>query len=114
MDGRLELLDGPGGLRAGPFAASLGSSLAIGGSGQVVILLDEQIPDGPWEAAITLRSGLLERTAQATLTFPHPGSATSVPVVPLDDGWPVVIITGPLLVIVGIALLWAIARRRRA
>lgn len=66
MVGELELLDGPGGLRAGPFPASLGSTLAIGESGQVVIPLDEQVPDGPWEAAITLRSGLLERNAQAT------------------------------------------------
>lgn len=38
---------GPGGPPAGPLPAGLGSSLAIGDSGQVVIPLDEQVPDGP-------------------------------------------------------------------
>lgn len=112
MVGELELLDGPGGLRAGPFPASLGSTLAIGESGQVVIPLDQQVPDGPWEAAITLRSGLLERNAEATLTFPHAGSATPVPVAPADDRWPFLVMAGLLLVLLCAALLWAIARRR--
>ncbi len=113
MAGELELFDGPGGLRAGPFPASLGSSLAIDGSGQVVIPLDEQLPDGPWEATITLRSGLLERSAQATLTFPRSGSATPVPVVPVGDGWPFFVLAGLLLALLGFALLSAIVRRRR-
>lgn len=113
MAGELELLDGPGGLHAGPFPASLGSSLAIGDSGQVVISLDEQIPDGPWEATITLRSGLLERTAQATLAFPRAGSATPVPVTPDDGRWPLLVMAGLLLVLLSVGLLWALARRRR-
>ena len=113
MAGELDLLDGPGGLRAGPFPANLGGSLAIGASGQVVIPLDGQIPDGPWEAAITLRSGLLERSAQATLTFPRSGSAVTVPVVPLDDGWPLPVMAGLLLALLGVALVTAIVRRRR-
>ena len=113
MAGELELHDGPGGLRAGPFPASLGSSLAIGASGQVAIPLDEQVPDGPWEAAITLRSGLLERTAQATLTFPQAGSSTPVQVAPADERWPFLVMAGLLLVLLCVALLWAIARRRR-
>jgi hypothetical protein len=76
MVGELELLDGPRGLRAGPFPASLGSTLAIGESGQVIVPLDAQLPDGPWQAAITLRGGLLERSAKASLTFPRVGSAS--------------------------------------
>ena len=113
MSGELELLDGPGGLRAGPFPAQLGSSLAIGDSGHVVIPLDEQLPDGPWEAAITLRSGLVERSAQATLTFPRAGSAEPVSVAPVDDRWPLLVIAGLLLVLFCAVVLWAIARRRR-
>ena len=113
MVGELELLDGPGGLRAGPFPASLGSSLAIGGSGDVVIPLDEQVPDGPWEATITLRSGLLERSAQATITFPGAGSATPVPVAPVHDRWSLLVLAGLVCVLLLVALLWAIARRRR-
>ena len=113
MAGELELLDGPGGLRAGPFPASLGSTLAIDDSGQVVIRLDEQVPVGPWSAAITLRSGVLERDAQATLTFPRTGAAAPVPVAPIDDRWPFLVIAGLLLLLLGVALRSAIVRRRR-
>jgi len=113
MAGELELLDGPGGLYAGPFPASLGSSLAIGDSGQVVIPLDVQVPDGPWEAVITLRSGLLERSAQATLIFPRAGSAAPVPVTPNDDQWSFLVMAGVLVILLGVGLLWALARRRR-
>ena len=111
MAGELELLDGPGGLHAGPFAASLGSSLAIGATGEVVVPLDEQVPDGPWEATITLRSGLLERSAEATLTFPPAGATATVPVVP-DERWPL-LVAGLLLALLCVALVWAVARRRR-
>ncbi len=38
-------------------------------------MLDKQIPDGPWHALVTLRSGLLERSARATVNFP----ATATP-----------------------------------
>lgn len=111
MTGELELLDGPGGLHAGPFPASLGSSLAIGDSGQVAIPLDAQVPDGPWHAVITLRSGLLERSAQTTLTFPRAGSATPVPVTPTDDQWSFLAMAGMLVVLFSLGVLWA--RRRR-
>lgn len=113
MAGELELLDGPGGLRAGPFPASLGSTLAIGESGQVTIPLDQELPDGPWEAAITLRSGLLERSAQAALTFPGAGSATPVPVAPAETRWPFLVLAGLLVLLVLALCLWAITRRRR-
>ncbi len=113
MAGELELTEGPGGLHAGPFPASLGSSLAIGDSGQVVIPLDEQVPDGPWDATIILSSGLLERSAQATLTFPLAGSANPVPVAPSDGRWPFLAGTGLFLVLLCIGLLWALGRRRR-
>ena len=113
MAGELELFDGPGGLRAGPFPARLGSSLAIGADGHVAILLDEQIPAGPWQAAITLRSGLIERSAQATLTFPRAGSGTAAPATPVDDRWRSPAVAGLLLALLGAALPWAISRRRR-
>jgi hypothetical protein len=34
------------------------------------VVLDEAVSGGPWSATITIRSGLLERRAQARLTFP--------------------------------------------
>lgn len=78
MSGTLQLAAGPGGLNAGPFPATLGTSLAIGDTEAVTIVLDRQIPAGPWDAYITLRSGLLERDAKATITFPGAGVASLV------------------------------------
>ena len=87
MNGSLELLNGPGGLAAGPFPATLGTTLAIGDTQPVTITLDAQIPDGPWDAEIALQSGLLERTAEATITFPQAGVAAPVAVAPSRPGW---------------------------
>jgi hypothetical protein len=69
MSGTLQLSAGPGGLNAGPFPANLGTTLAIGATEPITITLGRQIPDGPWHALVTLRSGLLERSARATIDF---------------------------------------------
>jgi len=69
MYGTLKLSDGPGGLSAGPFPVRLGTTLAVGDTEPVTIALDKQLPDGPWEARISLKSGLLERHVQASITF---------------------------------------------
>ncbi len=86
MSGSLELLNGPGGLRAGPFSATLGSTLAVSGSGQVTIALDERVPDGPWDAELTLHSGLVERSAKASITFPA-SVAPPAPAAAAGIGW---------------------------
>jgi hypothetical protein len=86
LAGSLELLNGPGGLSAGPFPVSPGFTLAIGASGQVTIALDERVPDGPWDATLTLHSGLLERSASASIIFPDSGSALPVPATPVEGG----------------------------
>ncbi len=78
MNGTLKLLAGPGGLSAGPFPATLGTTLAIGDTEAVTLAMDRGIPAGPWDARITLRSGLIERTARATITFPASGASPSV------------------------------------
>jgi hypothetical protein len=70
MSGTLRLGAGPGGLKAGPFPANLGTTLAIGATEPVTILLDQRLPAGPWKARVDLRSGLVQRHAQATITFP--------------------------------------------
>jgi hypothetical protein len=77
MSGTMQLSSGPGGLSAGPFAANLGTTLAIGATEPITIMLDKQIPDGPWHALVTLRSGLLERSAWATISFPATGPPAS-------------------------------------
>ncbi len=80
MTGALVLSDGPSGLNAGPFPASLGTTLAVGATAPVTISLGKGMPSGPWSAEITLRSGLLERRATATITFPDRGASRPVKV----------------------------------
>jgi len=75
LSGSLRLAHGPAGLNAGPFAAKLGTTLAIGDSEAVEVVLDKQIPDGPWEATLELRSGTTQRTAVAVVRFPKPGES---------------------------------------
>jgi hypothetical protein len=105
INGNLRLSAGPGGLSAGPFPANLGLSLAIGATEPIAIVLDRRVPDGPWNALVTLRSGLLENSARATITFPATRARSS----------PYPLIAGLLTsLLVGIASALLIARRRRA
>jgi len=114
MSGQLSLTGGPGGLSAGPFDATLGTTLGIGETAPVEVVLDPALPDGPWEARLVLRSGEVERQAQGRVTFT--GVAQTVPLRETggDDRllWPAVLaaglVTGALLLLL---LLW---RRRTA
>lgn len=115
MRGDLELAEGPGGLRAGPFPAQLGSTLAVGDDAEVTVLLDAELPAGPWDATITMQSGLVERTATATLTFPDAGAGEAVETTSPLPGWvyPVAALVAVLL-LVAVALLVRHLSRRRA
>ena len=65
--------------------------MAIGDTEPVTIALDKQLPAGPWGAHITLRSGLVERSAQATITFPDTGTSAATgtsPSVSTASDWP--------------------------
>ncbi len=73
LSGDLNLSDGPGGLRAGPFAATLGATLAIGGSDIVRVVLPKELPAGPWRATLELHSGLISDQGEATILFPASG-----------------------------------------
>jgi len=46
--GELALSDGPGGLSAGPFPVTVGTTLAVGATAPVEVVLDEAIKGGPW------------------------------------------------------------------
>ncbi|MEX2275085.1 MAG: hypothetical protein WEA10_05935 [Actinomycetota bacterium] len=109
ISGDLELLDGPGGLRAGPFPVNLGTTLAIGDTEPVTIVLDAQVPAGPWDAHIDLRSGLLEGSAEATITFPADGAITT----PTDRGWWQLAISALLILLILGGASWFLVRRRR-
>jgi hypothetical protein len=113
MFGTLELSGGPGGLSAGPFPASLGTTVAIGATESVTIVLDKQVPAGPWEAGLTLHSGLLERRAQATITFPDAGSSPPVETKAPESGWLYVAVAVLVVLLLGAAAWLQLRYRRR-
>jgi len=111
--GSLQLSGGPEGLSAGPYPATLGVTLGVGQTEPVRVVLGGQIPAGPWNALMTLRSGLLERSVRATITFPAAGTATPVPAMSVPSGG--LGLVGPTtaaVVIVGLGGLGLHLRRR--
>jgi hypothetical protein len=78
LAGSLLLANGPGSLAAGPFDVEIGTTLAPGLTAAARVRLDPSLPDGPWDATVTIQSGRTEREASATITFPsNPGEAAA-------------------------------------
>ncbi len=74
--GELELEDESGSVTAGPFPTALPRTLAPRSRGQVTVPLPNSLASGPWKVTATMRSGLVERVAEATIVFPdEPGTA---------------------------------------
>jgi hypothetical protein len=124
MSGTLLLSAGPGGVSAGPFDADPSRTLAVGDTETVSISLDEQLPAGPWEASLTMQSGLTKRTVGATITFPQAGLATQVAVQAHESasksvrpavgaGVGVLVVVGLLMIGAAILLIILLVRRRR-
>ncbi|MBK8468317.1 MAG: hypothetical protein WAR57_06780 [Candidatus Phosphoribacter sp.] len=112
LSGTLRLSRGPAGLSAGPFPADLGTTVAVGHTELVTIVLDPALPAGPWDAEITMRSGLLEHSAQATITFPVTGQAPPVNTTTSLPGW-VYLVIGCMILMLCIAALLAVVTYRR-
>jgi hypothetical protein len=104
--GYLKLTDGPGGLSAGPYKET-GVTLAPGQSEPIKVVLDKQLPNGPWRALIELKSGLTQRSAVATIDFSPAAGA--------DRGYLImaVILLIVLVLLAGLAV-WLIRRNRRS
>jgi hypothetical protein len=102
--GYLKLTDGPGGLSAGPYQES-GVTLAPGQSEPIKVVLDKQLPNGPWRALIELTSGLTQRSAVATIDF-SPAAGTNYLII-------AVILLIVLVLLAGLAV-WLIRRNRRS
>ena len=117
LSGNLKLTKGPGGLSAGPFPAQLGTTLAPGQSEPVTIPLDKALPAGPWLATLDMHSGLLERKAQATITFPTGSGEKAAPVaaksVPLTKNRDVIVPIAIFLLLFLLILLLLVWWRRR-
>ncbi|MEX0790147.1 MAG: peptidase [Actinomycetota bacterium] len=107
INGTLSLTNGPGGLSAGPFPAQLGNTLAPGDMQGVTFALGRDFPAGPWDAEVTVSSGLLERVSSATFTFPGVGAAVPAS----TPWWPYAL--GALVLLLLAGLLALLLRRRR-
>jgi hypothetical protein len=106
LSGTARLTAGPGNTSAGPYQARQVETLAPGQSGAITFLPARGLPSGPWQAAVTLVSGLTVRKATATVLFSnHQGAAwlTSATMI-----W-----TGGGLLAVLFAVLVVLARRGR-
>ncbi|RJT84684.1 hypothetical protein D6T64_21275 [Cryobacterium melibiosiphilum] len=107
------MANGPAGLSAGPFTVQQATTLAPGDSGEVVFTLSDELPNGPWDATLSLKSGLVEREVTATITFPDAGVGETV----APNEAPVLLITlvssGVLLLLIAAGTLIVLRRRRK-
>lgn len=113
LNGDLQLTNGPGGLSAGPIDADLGTTLKPGQSGPVLFTLDPALPNGPWDAEITMRSGTTERDATGTVTFPDNAGGIGEGSIAGDDFLWLIVggIVGALLI--GWFFFWFFWRRKK-
>jgi len=117
FSGTLTLSAVTGGLTGGPYPAQLGTTLSPGQSEPVWFVLTDQVGDGPWNATVTLRSGLNQQTFRAQITFPHaPGTGPAAAAHPAGGGIGVdTILIGAILIVLlaALAALVITAYRRR-
>ena len=115
FSGTLTLSAVTGGLTGGPYPAQLGTTLAPGQSEPVLFPLTNQVGDGPWNATVTLRSGLNQQAFRARITFPS-SSGTAAPAAarPVGGGLGfVTILAGAILIAIFAALIALIITHRR-
>jgi hypothetical protein len=111
--GELSLSDGPGGSVAGPFPLAAGATVLPGHTARLRALLDKRLPNGPWRARLTVRSGALQRVVTATITFPSAAGTTGAPVIP--ESWLTTHLSmlSGLGVAIGLVLILSLLVRRR-
>jgi hypothetical protein len=117
MFGTLTLTAVSGAMTAGPYPVRLGTTLAPGQSEPVTVAVPDPVSDGPWNAVIDLKSGLLDETYQARITFPSAPGSTSMAMAypkPAAGSYVVPLLAGGLLVsaLLG-ASAYRITRQRR-
>jgi hypothetical protein len=113
--GDLTISNGPGGISAGPFGAQKTLTLPPGRDGTVVTTLDPALPNGPWNARLHLKSGLVEHEATATIIFPETGQGQTVePAQEAGFPWHALGAAVVGLMITGALLWWRLRRRNSA
>jgi len=107
LTGTLTLTSKSDGLRAGPFAATP-TVIAPGQSFPVPVVLPAKLPAGPWQAAVSLQSGVFSHSEHASLAFTAIGGG--------GGGFPakpVMAVVLILLVLAAATVLVLRSRRRR-
>jgi hypothetical protein len=104
LNGTARLSGGPGNSTAGPFPARQIITLAPGQSGSMSFTPGKSLPDGPWQAKVTLRSGFTTSTATQTIEFAAISSRTGLSLA----AW------GGIAIGVALALALALILARRA
>jgi hypothetical protein len=107
LSGTAHLSGGPGDTEAGPFAEQQIITLAPGQSGNVTFAPPRSLPNGPWQAKVTLVSGLTTATATAAVVFAVASQAGLSMVSWLG------ITLGVLAVVLALALILAHSARER-
>jgi hypothetical protein len=94
----------------------LGTTLGIGQTAPVTVILDRAIPAGPWDARIVLRSGTTEREATAKIIFPTADATSSGEVAtlaPRRSRLPSIVAGAAVLAGLLLLVLWRIRRSSR-
>ena len=113
--GDLTLTNGPAGISAGPFGAQKALTLEPGRDGTVVTTLDPALPNGPWNARLHLKSGLVEHEAAARISFPDTWQAETVqPAQEAGFPWAALGAGAGVLFIAATLLWWWVRRRNTA
>ncbi len=115
LTGTLIMSSVTGALTAGPYPAQLGTTLAPGQSEPVWFTLTSQMTDGPWNATVTLHSGLSQQAFRARITFPRrPGTGPPAAARPVGGGLGFVkILAGAILIALLAAMSALIITHRR-
>jgi hypothetical protein len=112
LTGTLSMTKVSGSVKVGPYPVTLGTTLAPGQTEPVAISIPDQIVDGPWNAAIVLKSGLTVEQAQAQITFPKTSGAGPVTPTHNDFPWSILICVGIGIAVLAAAVLLLLRRRK--
>ena len=113
ISGTLNLSGGPGSMSAGPFEVTKGTTLSVGDTGPISIVLDRRLPDGPWKAHLKLQSGFVIKEIDTTVTFPPPGGSDQSISMPSRPIWMPLGIGGIVVILTAAGVGVFVRRRRR-
>jgi hypothetical protein len=111
ITGSLVLSDGPGGLSAGPVATEKTTTVVPGDTALVRSRVSAELPKGPWNATLELKSGLVTHDISGEVTFPDAGE-TAVAAPAETDGFPWPAVAGAVAALVVLAAVLELLRRR--